>query len=85
MFCFSVISSRHFESLICKLIDTYYKTSKEMTTKVVANKLELWKLKPVIHVAGEVGLKSLFGKQACKMFVMENWDKASNKVTGNME
>ena len=65
---------------MCKLIDTYYKTSKEMTTKVIENKLELWKFKPVIHVAGEIGLESLFGKQACKKFVKENWYKVAMKI-----
>ena len=75
LLCYFVISFRYFESLVGKLIDAYFKVNKEMAEKAIANRLELWKFKPLFHVAGEVELKSVFGKEACKMFVRENWGK----------
>ena len=75
-----MINFSYFKLLICTLLDNYYKTNKDMTKKVLQNKHPIWKDKTVIDVAGDIGFESIFGTQACRMFVMGNWNKVSLTV-----
>ena len=71
---------RHFEDLICKLLDTYYNTSKEMTKKVLRKEIPLWNNQTVVEVAGSIGLKKIFGNQGCQMVLKEDWKEVGLKL-----
>ena len=59
------------------LLDAYFKTSKEMTEKVLKNKIPLWRNQSVIDVAGDIGQKSIVGKPGCQSVLAKRWKEVA--------
>ena len=55
------------------LLDAYFKTNKEMTEKVLKNKIPLWRNQSLIDVAGDIGQKSIIGKPGCQSVLAKRW------------
>ena len=64
---------RYFESLVCAVLETYYKIDQGMAQKVLCKKVPLWNDRTVIDMAGDIGLKSFFSQQACQRIMEEAW------------
>jgi len=64
---------KYFESLVCAVLETYYKIDQGMAQKVLCKKVPLWNDRTVIDMAGDIGLKSFFSQQACQRIMEEAW------------
>ena len=75
-----ILCFRHFESMTCTLLDTYYKTSKDMTERVLWNKQPLWNDQTLIEMARGIGLQFFLKKKACGSSQEKAWKKVSIEI-----
>ena len=76
-FLFIIIRFSYFESLMCFLLNNYFKTSQEMTEKVLTSRIPLWRNQTLIEVAGDIGLKHFIGSPGSRAVLEKQWSEVT--------